>query len=100
MKALLTAALFALASTASIAWGQRAPDPAPPPRHHLAAPADSTRSTAHPRAEPDEAQLLSHRHYRNADGNVVHAPAKTTNAQVPAGASAMCLDGSCSFSRH
>jgi hypothetical protein len=40
---------------------------------------DSTRPTTHLRAEPDEAQLLSHRHHMAEDGHEVHSPAKTTN---------------------
>lgn len=51
-------------------------------------------------AEADEAQLLSHRHYRAKDGTEVHSPAKSVNDQVPAGASAKCRDGSYSFSQH
>jgi hypothetical protein len=51
-------------------------------------------------AEADEAQLLSHRHYTNHDGQVVHSPAKSTHDQVPAGASAKCRDGTYSFSQH
>jgi hypothetical protein len=89
------AALLALL-LASTAQAQRAPDPAPLPRHQLAAPAGSTRSTA----APNEAELLSHRHYQAKDGHEVHSPSKTTHDQVPAGASAQCRDGSYSFSQH
>ncbi|WP_206240450.1 DUF3761 domain-containing protein [Novosphingobium terrae] len=38
------------------------------------------------------------RHYRNVDGNSVHAPMQA--ASRPAGASAHCRDGSWSFSQH
>ena len=100
MRTFWTASLLLLALTPSIAQAQRAPDPAPLPRHQLAVPTDATRSTAHPRAEPDEAQLLSHRHYRAKDGADVHSPAKSVGDQVPAGASAKCRDGSYSFSQH
>lgn len=51
-------------------------------------------------AEADEAQLLSHRHYRAKDGTEVHSPAKSLNDQVPTGASAKCRDGSYSFSQN
>ena len=98
MKTLLTAALLALGLCASIAQAQRAPDSAPLPRHQLAEPADSTRSTVHLRAEPNEAELLSHRHYRANDGHEIHSPARSTHDQVPAGASAKCRDGTYSFS--
>lgn len=51
-------------------------------------------------AKADEAQLLSHRHYRAKDGHEVHSPARSTHDQVPAGASAKCRDGTYSFSQH
>ncbi|ACR29604.1 DUF3761 domain-containing protein [Burkholderia glumae] len=50
--------------------------------------------------QPDEAQLREHGHYRNRDGDEVHAPAHTKDGRVPEGASARCRDGSYSFSRH
>ena len=90
----------ALGFWASTAQAQRAPDPAPLPRHQLTEPADSIRSTSHPKAAPDEAQLQPHRHYNNKDGQDVHGPAKSKNGQVPAGASAQCRDGTYSFSQH
>jgi hypothetical protein len=49
--------------------------------------------------EPDEAQLESHGHYRNKAGQDVHAPARSKDGQIPAGASAQCRDDSYSFSR-
>lgn len=100
MRTLSTITLLALVLTASTAQAQRTPDPAPLPRHQLAAPAEPTRSTTHSRAVPDEAQLLSHRHYRNLDGQEVHSPVRSTHDQVPAGASAKCRDGTYSFSQH
>ena len=51
-------------------------------------------------SQPDEADLTSHEHYRNKSGQDVHSPAKTTNGRVPTGASAKCVDGTYSFSRH
>ena len=51
-------------------------------------------------AEPNEADLLSHRHYKAKNGHEVHSPAKSTHDQVPAGASAKCRDGTYSFSQH
>jgi hypothetical protein len=76
---LLVALLFAVPAQA-----QRAPDAAPLPRHQLAVPADSTRSTTQSGAEPNEAELVSHRHYREKDGHEVHSPARSTHNQVPA----------------
>jgi len=65
-------------------------------------------SREHPRPEEmhrlvdyaNEAELKSHRHYRANDGHEVHAPARSTHDQVPAGASAKCRDGTYSFSQH
>jgi hypothetical protein len=51
-------------------------------------------------AEADEAQLQSHRHYTNSDGQDVHSPAKSKSGQMQAGASAQCRDGTYSFSQH
>jgi hypothetical protein len=88
---------------ASIAQAQRAPEPAPLPRHQLAVPAEKPRPEELRRilgAEPNEAELLSHRHYKAKDGHEVHSPAKSTHDQVPAGVSAKCRDGSYSFSQH
>jgi hypothetical protein len=51
-------------------------------------------------AEPDEAELQAHRHYKAKDGHEVHSPAKSRHDQVPTGASAKCRDGSYSFSQH
>jgi len=98
MKALILGLAVGLAAT--FAQAQRAPDLTPLPRHQLAVPADSSRTTAQPSAEPNEAELLSHRHYRAKDGYEVHSPARSTKDQVPAGASAKCRDGTYSFSQH
>jgi hypothetical protein len=94
--ALLQAFLLSLALVASTAQAQRAPDPVPLPQHRLAIPAERTNSTT----EPNEAELLSHRHYKAKDGHEVHSPAKSKNGQIPAGASAKCRDGTYSFSQH
>jgi hypothetical protein len=100
MKSLFAAALLSLGLSPLITHAQRAPGPTPLLRHQLAVPAGSTRSTVHARAEPSEAELLSHRHYRARDGHEVHSPAKSTHDQVPPGASAQCSDGTYSFSQH
>ncbi|THC39419.1 DUF3761 domain-containing protein [Massilia sp. Mn16-1_5] len=94
----LSAALLALALASSIAQAQRAPDPASAQRHQLAEPADQQLAT-YPRAELDEAQLVSHRHYKATNGNVVHSPSRTRGDVAPAGASAKCRDGTWSFSQ-
>ena len=52
---LLLSALPALALSTSLVQAQRVPDPARLPRHQLAASADSTRSTARPQANREEA---------------------------------------------
>lgn len=92
----LLALVLALPLSAPLVRAQRAPDPAPPPRHQLAVPANSARSTE----VPNEGALLSHRHYKAKDGHAVHSPSKSTHDQVPAGASAKCRDGAYSFSQH
>lgn len=97
MRSLIVTAALCFAS---LAQAQRTPDPAPLPRPQLAEPAHSTRSTSHPKAAPDEAQLQSHQHYTTSDGRAVHSPAKSKNSQVPTGASAQCRDGTYSFSQH
>jgi len=49
---------------------------------------------------PNEADLASHAHYKNKDGQDVHSPSKSKSGKVPQGASAQCRDGSYSFSTH
>lgn len=98
MKALVLALTVGLA--ASFAQAQRAPDPAPLPRHQVDVPTGPSRSTTQPGTELNEAELLSHRHYKAKDGHEVHSPARSTHDQLPAGASAKCRDGTYSFSQH
>lgn len=66
---------------------------APPERTPITAPAEPTK------AEPNEADLQTHGHYRSKAGQDVHSPAKSVDGKVLAGASAKCRDGSYSFSR-
>lgn len=84
------AALVALALLMESAWAQHA-SYSPP----ASGPVGSSQHVA-----PDEAQLLSHRHYKTKDGHEVHSPALSSNDKVPVGASAKCLDGTYSFSQH
>ncbi|XYJ09452.1 DUF3761 domain-containing protein [Telluria sp. B2] len=95
----LSAVLLALALASSLAHAQRAPDQAPLPRYQLVEPAEQ-KQALHPRAEPDEEQLLSRRHYTTRDGRRVHSPSKTQGDVAPAGASAKCRDGTYSFSQN
>jgi len=90
MKKIIFAALIAAALPVS--WAQRAPDTPAVPRQ--VAPAQVKQ------AEPNDAELLSHRHYKAKDGHEVHSPARSTHDQAPAGASAQCRDGTYSFSQH
>lgn len=62
-----------------------------------------------PPAGPDEAGLSRHDGYINSSGACVHRPARVGNAPLgliatppaaPVGATAMCRDGSYSFSQH
>jgi Protein of unknown function (DUF3761) len=126
MRLLIITALLALGLGTSVAQAQRAPDPAMAQKlRELACREQAARDMQKPaqtppgatrawefervqreklclmqKAEADEAQLLSHRHYKAKDGHEVHSPAKSTHDQVPAGASAKCRDGTYSFSQH
>jgi hypothetical protein len=51
-------------------------------------------------SQPDEAQLIEHRHYTNKSGNEVHSPAHSRDGIKPKGATAQCRDGTYSFSQH
>jgi len=44
-------------------------------------------------------KLSNDRHYTNSDGQQVHSPAHSSGG-VPAGATALCGDGTYSFSQH
>jgi hypothetical protein len=65
--------------------------------HAQLAPPSSTTSQ---KAEPNEANLQTHGHYKNKAGQDVHSPAKSFDGKVPAGASAQCRDSSYSFSKN
>jgi hypothetical protein len=98
MKALVLG--LAIALGAITAQAQRAPDPAPLVQQQLARTSDFANAAAKRNAAPDEADLLSHGHYKSSSGQEVHSPAKSVRNTAPAGASAQCRDGSYSFSQH
>jgi hypothetical protein len=50
--------------------------------------------------EANDADLTSHGHYVNKDGQEIHSPAKSKSGKAPPNASAQCRDGSYSFSTH
>jgi hypothetical protein len=65
--------------------------------------AEAKKPSSHPytqQAEPNEADLESHGHYKNKDGQEVHSPSRSKSGKAPQGASAQCRDGSYSFSAH
>jgi len=71
---------------------QTQPTTVTPPVQHQTA-------SATPANKPAPQPVLSNdHHYTNSNGNVVHSPAKASS--VPAGASAVCGDGTYSFSQH
>jgi hypothetical protein len=96
LKALLLGLGLSLAAV--LAHGQRGPDPAPAQTYERSMPRPEEMRRL--MGQPDEAALLSHRHYRARTGQEVHSPARTTDDQAPATASAKCRDGSYSFSQH
>jgi hypothetical protein len=48
----------------------------------------------------NESDLKTHRYYENRDHHIVHTPSQTFSGQRPPDASALCADGSYSFSEH
>jgi hypothetical protein len=66
-------------------------------------PAQTSTAPAQPTAsQPPTKQtttLSNGNYYTNSDGNRVHAPARSSDG-VPAGATAVCRDGTYSFSQH
>lgn len=85
MKKLLFALLLAIGVASS------------PGIAHAKQPAAESSSVS---GEPNEAELQEHKHYKNKQGEKVHSPAHSLSGQVPAGATALCRDGSYSFSKH
>src|SRR5512142_3093347 len=61
-------------------------------------PAQSTIQSVHPTVV--QSGLSNDRYYTNSDGDQVHSPAYSNDSSVPAGASALCGDGTYSFSQH
>jgi hypothetical protein len=53
-----------------------------------------------PCSQPDENNLQSHGCYRNRDGDTVHSPSTTYDGKPALGATALCRDGTSSFSQH
>lgn len=53
-----------------------------------------------PPATNQSSGLSNDNYYTNVNGNQVHSPAYSTNNSVPAGATALCSDGTYSFSQH
>jgi peptidyl-tRNA hydrolase len=76
------------------------PSATPPPSQTHPAKTAATTPKATPSAtKPQTTTLSNNNHYVNSSGNVVHSPAKSSNG-VPKGATALCGDGSYSFSQH
>lgn len=70
--------------------------PTPPPANAVAPVINP--SSAVPQEEPADVPLSNDNTYINSDGNEVHSPAYAPS--VPAGATAICGDGTYSFSQH
>ena len=114
MKVVLSGLLLALSFGLSAQQTQpTTATPAPPPAvvHHKAPPPSQTPAAtqapkpapvapaAAPTPKPAAPVPLSNdNHYVNSSGNIVHSPAKAPS--VPQGATAVCGDGSYSFSQH
>jgi hypothetical protein len=69
------------------------------PERVLAPTTTSPVSAQAPAREPATAPLSNDNYYTNSDGNRVHSPAYSPSG-VPAGATAVCRDGTYSFSQH
>lgn len=62
---------------------------------------NAPRVTATPELSPTPTQTIAPpTYYTNSSGNTIQSPSKTQNNSVPLGATAICRDGSYSFSQH
>ncbi len=89
------------AERASVTDGHTYPTPTatltPVPKRFVV-PTQSTIQSVHPTVV--QSGLSNDRYYTNVDGDQVHSPAYSNDSFVPAGASAICGDGTYSFSQH
>lgn len=56
--------------------------------------------SSHSYRSSGERDYVSHRHYMNVSGHVVHSPTRTFSGRAPGRYTAICGDGSYSFSEH
>lgn len=109
MKTVLSGLLLALSFGLSAQQTQTTTTPLPPPvvHHKTHASGQASTTAQSPKAAPATTPipkatapvpLSNNNHYVNSSGNVVHSPAKAPS--VPQGATAVCGDGSYSFSQH
>lgn len=75
------------------------PSPSTTPTPSVATPTPYVAPASTPTSSSDSG-LSNNNYYTNSDGSQVHSPADSTNGQVPAGATALCADGTYSFSQH
>lgn len=72
--------------------------PVAPPQVTPTAPAPTVKAVVQEKEVEPTPSLSNDNHYTNVSGNEVHSPAYSNT--VPSGASAICRDGTYSFSQH
>jgi hypothetical protein len=97
------ACLFLVCSFAASAQQTQTSTPSSVPPaaiHHRSAHSATSKPTSSAQSAPvvKSVPLSNNHHYVNSSGSVVHSPALAPS--VPSGASAVCGDGSYSFSQH
>jgi hypothetical protein len=100
LGAFLVGGAYSLGATQTHQAAVQGVQPEVPAATQTPTPLPTDTPTPTPYIVPAQSGLSNDRYYTNSDGNQVHSPAYSTDNSVPVGATALCADGTYSFSQH